>query len=498
FIDSEIIRCYVYAVSASSGVGIDVENSSLGVSIFDCTVHGFVRGIFVHQTATTSNNAILNTVVYDCADCFTVVHDDATDHTGIQGCLAFDAGNICYIIERSAGDTFTVTGSIAYKNNAAPGTEDFNISIATTITYCLHTYAASTNTTSGAGCIDGEPTFCDHDNGYYGLRPDSLGWHGGDATNQFDIGPHWNILTLARDNTTLNGLNIVGSLNVFKGISHADERTGSTLTWCTISGLGGVAVDWFHSTGSLGTISYSSIHHNGCGIVQYGGNVIDYSTIYRNRYYGAYSDGALEVINHTILYRNYHGYYFDTNSTVTSFKNSITAQNSAYGIFSDTATVIVTYSDIADAYNVNIDATSETNLFIAPYFHSVIGGQEDFHLATVEGGFIFPEGENNPLIDAGESDMGAWVVIRVEVSNVWDTYTLPDNPVRVDFQRIPINLQERFDTSGVYRRNADAFQWNIMFTWPDDYDLDPDLPRIMEYLFQKDTEIRIYFAATAG
>lgn len=504
-------NCISYHAAGGTQYGLWMDDDCVLQYIRDCYVHGYstgagAAGIYVQVGDHTGSeiNEITDCVVRDCVHGILVSHVAAGNVTRIYSCLVYDAvynsglgGGFCYHVTRFAGDTVTVTGCIAWHRST--DTDDFYFSANTTVQYCLHTYADSTNETNDGTDIDGVPTLCDRENGFFGLRPDSNGWHVGDASGNYDIGPRWVVLAIDRNDFIVNGLNVDGNGYWVKGISHLAAQTGTTVEWCSVFDFSGVAVDPFHGSASVAVITGCLVHDSGCGLALAGGTAFTYTVVYDCAYYGIYTNEVGEMLDHSVLYGSTYGIYIDTAGGLTQFINSITAGNSSYGIYSVAWLVTPHYCCVVDPYNSNV-TLDDSNIPVVPGFRSVADGAENFHLATVEGGYLFPEGDNNPLIEAGSDgdDIGAYDVERVETSDTWDSYTLATAPARVDFQRVPITLSERFDTSGVYRSTADAFQWTVELAWTDDQQMDHAQAHLMEYLFELHTEIRIYFAPAAG
>jgi hypothetical protein len=347
------------------------------------------------------------------------------------------------------------------------------------VTITESNYGTNDGWTIGSGNITTDPEFCQTAITPYqfGISSNSGAYRA--DTSSDDMGMHLRILEYNESDVTVNGFYIHGQNQYNNGVYILDsaDHTGCSLKWCNVYNFQGIGVDIYDdSTNTEFFILNSKIYNNGNGIkLNYGGNTIQESIIYKNTVFGIHANQADQTFNHVISFQNDYGFYFKSNSIGVIFTNNISNSNSLYGVYSESST-IVSYSNITDGVNSFIDISDTSNINVNPLFININDGLEDFNIKTKEtnildsNGNIIDQYDTNSLCkDASDgvlyNDIGAYGVNRGINDQAWKKYVFENNPTNLDDQNKPKGTIENNDALGSSSSWAEAHKNIFPLLW---------------------------------
>lgn len=305
-------------------------------------------------------------------------------------------------------------------------------------------YGTNTNWTIGAGCITTDPELCKITSPYeLGISANSGAYR--TDTSSDDMGAHLRIIEIDAADIVLNGLKIDGQneFNVGVFIRDTANHTGLNIKWCSIYNFQGIAIDLYDDDTDLDAIiSNNLIYGNGNGgKLAYGGNTLEENNIYNNTVFGIWADYTGTTFNHNVFYLNQYGIYLESNSAGIIIKNCIFNQNSLYGIYAEIA-IVITYCNIPDSVNSNVDITDSSNIVDNPLFINTTSGSENFNIKTIEAGYILDSASKDASDSTTFPDIGAYDIARSTANEWWQKYQLATNPTNMNAGIIAKSLRD--------------------------------------------------------
>lgn len=485
----------------NSSFGIYLNNASAG-TVKNCLCYVTYRGIYVNRIPDLSIT-IENCICYSCMYGIDIYIDSGKFLGTIKNCLCYNCtsrginliiqtelnglieNNICfntsYGLHMQVGTfTGTIRNNIFYHNI----TFDLFRNGGVAITITESNYGTNSGFTIGAGCITTDPKFCKTVNPCkLGISADSGAYR--TDTLSDDMGAHFRIIEINNDDIIINGFNINGQNQINNAIFIADtaDHTGIKIKWCSMYDFQGIAIDPYDDDANTNwQILNCKIYNNGNGIkFSYGGNTVQECLIFNNTIFGIHADYTGQTFNHNVFYLNQYNLYLESNSGSITYKNNISDNASLYGIYSEVA-LIVTYSNITDAVNANVDVTDSSNIANNPLFIDV--DNYDFNIKTIEAGYKFDSGCKDTADDG--YDIGAYKLSRSVADSYWQKYQFPTNynPGKVTFQIKILSLNKLRTAQGKLKKWAIDSKRIYTLKWDTKQASTEELRNKLEYFLQ--------------
>jgi hypothetical protein len=527
--------CEIRGVKVTGGSTAKIQSTN--AEVYDCTVYGVDTGIDVSR-----DTSIYNCYVYNCVDGIEFFPFNG-DSMLVEDCLIDNCTNSGILIEGFGVGSHTLTFNISnniFTNNTTRGlyikgnnggtivingnidnnmfyrnTYGFlldetgatsitcNASVDNSIVYgntLIGIYFVSVsktinysnfyeNTTDYVGVtsaseISGDPKLAKPSSPVLlGLTSDSP-CKNADASG-IDTGPIFRMIEINASSIVLNGFIVDGQSIYNDGVYIQDtaDHTGTTVQWCTFQNLAGICIDLYDNDTDLDAV-IANVYFDQCGDglrLQYGGNTIDECIFYSNYRNGCYINNTTHAFNHCVFVGNDYGLLGSLTSGGVTFKNSITYNNSLYGIYQNGSEIVVTYSCIADLVNSLVDITASTNITDDPLFVNT-STSVDLHLKREARGNIV----DSPCVDASDDsdfpDIGAYDELSTVDNDSWKRHKFTLGPKTVNES---LDLQERTthtDTFGNLRNYANSDRRVFPIVFGGDSGMTPTLRNKLRYI----------------
>lgn len=440
------------ATNCQYGIRLDAQAATT-ITISDCLLYENTNsGLFIDHTSAQAGT-IRNITSYD--NRLYGIRVGAQNFTGtLRDCIAWDNGTYDLF---SDGGTATITES---------------------------NYGTNSGVTIGAGNITTDPKFCRESAPLQlGLSADSGAYRAG--TSSEDMGAILRIIEIDNDSIEISGISIDGNnqFNTAVFIADSVDHTGAIIKWCDIYNFSGIEIDLYDNSAALNaTVSNNLIHDCGNGVkITHGGNTIEENCVYRCTIFGAHINGADYTINHNVFYLNQYGVYLEANSSTISFKNTITASNSLYGIESEVA-IAITYCCITDGVGANVDNSDASNITDKPLFIETTSGNENFNIKTKAGGYTFDSACKDASDDTSFPDIGAFDITRTITEEWWKNYQLATNPTNMNMGLTSKSLRNIEEGLGSIILYAKSHKRVLPFIWDNNAAVTEAQRKTIDYL----------------
>jgi hypothetical protein len=443
-----ILRNHIYG----SSIGIQqAQNASVTGTIEKNIIHdgvhagGILAGIIMDASGGRTNSInVRNNVIYNNYEDGLYLYTHTQNLTGnIENNTIYNNNQYgIYAEENAGGNITTVRNNIIWNNT----TFDLYLG-AGAVTITESNYGTNSGFTIGAGCITTDPEFCYTTLPYkFGISANSGAYR--TDTSSDDMGAHLRCIEINNSDITINGFYIDGQEQYNNAIFIVDNagHTGTIIKWNNIFDYQGQQIDLYGTADTDATITNNKIYNGGNAIrLAYGGNTVQENLIYNNSIFGIWTDWTIQEFIHNVFYGNQYGIYLESNSAGITIRDCIFDQNSSYGIYSEVA-LVITYCDILDAVNSNVNITAASNLTDNPLFVNTNEGAEDFHIKTIEGGYVSDSACKESASDG--KDIGAFDVSYSVANDYWKLYELAYNPKVMDFGNRPKGAVQFTDAEG--------------------------------------------------